>query len=84
VTCIFGDNQSCIKLSENHVFHDKSKHVKIKYQYIRDMVQKGVVQLKYIGTDDQIADVLSLDQASVKGKVSVLQGKAWRGPKGLP
>jgi hypothetical protein len=34
VTCLFCDNQRCIKLSENPVFHDKSKHVKIKYHYI--------------------------------------------------
>ena len=30
-TCIYCDNQSCIKLSENPVFHDKSKHIEIKY-----------------------------------------------------
>lgn len=41
MTCIYCDNQSCIKLSENPVFHDKSKHIEIKYQYIRDMVEKG-------------------------------------------
>jgi hypothetical protein len=34
VTCIFCDNQSCIKLSENPVFYDKSKHIEIKYHYI--------------------------------------------------
>ena len=44
-TCIHCDNQSCVKLPENPVFHDKSKHIKIKYHYIRDMVQKGVVKL---------------------------------------
>ena len=37
-TCIHCDNQSCVKLSENPVFHDRSKHVEIKYHYIRDMV----------------------------------------------
>ena len=37
-TSIHCDNQSCIKLSENTVFHDKSKHIEIKYHYIRDMV----------------------------------------------
>jgi hypothetical protein len=37
-TLIYCDNQSCVKLSENHVFHDKSKHIEIKYHYIRDMV----------------------------------------------
>ena len=44
-TCIYCDNQSCVKLSKNPVFHDKSKHIKIKYHYIRDMVQRGVVNL---------------------------------------
>ena len=34
VTCIFCDNHSCMKLSENLVFHDKSKHIEIKYHYI--------------------------------------------------
>ena len=37
-TCIYYDNQSCVKLSKNPVFHDKSKHIEIKYHYIRDMV----------------------------------------------
>ena len=39
-TCIYCNNQSCVKLSENPVFHEKSKHIKIKYHYIRDMVQR--------------------------------------------
>ena len=43
-TCIYCDNQSCVKLSENSVFHDKSKHIEIKYHYIKDMVQRGVVR----------------------------------------
>ena len=37
-TLIHCDNQSCVKLLENPVFHDKSKHIEIKYHYIRDMV----------------------------------------------
>ena len=44
-TCIHCDNQSCVKLSENPVFHDNSKHIKIKYHYIGDMVQRGSVKL---------------------------------------
>ena len=39
-TCIYCDNQSCLKLSENPVFHDKLKHIEIKYHYIRDMVRR--------------------------------------------
>ena len=44
-TTIYCDNQSCIKLSENPVFHDRSKHIEIRYHFIRDKVQKGVVKL---------------------------------------
>jgi hypothetical protein len=38
VTTILCDNQSCIKMKENLVFHDRLKHIKIRYHYIRDMV----------------------------------------------
>jgi hypothetical protein len=38
-TLIHCDNQSCMRLSENPVFNDKSKHIEIKYHYIQDMVQ---------------------------------------------
>jgi hypothetical protein len=44
-TLIYCDNQSCVKLSKNPVFHDKSKHIEIKYHYILDMVQRGAVEL---------------------------------------
>jgi hypothetical protein len=37
------DNQSCVKLSENPMFHDRSKQIEIKYHYIRDMVQRKAV-----------------------------------------
>jgi hypothetical protein len=37
-TVIHYDNQSCIKLSENPVFHDQSKHIEIRYHFIRDWV----------------------------------------------
>jgi hypothetical protein len=44
-TVINCDNQSCVKLSKNLVFHDKSKHIEIKYHYIRDMVQRKEVHV---------------------------------------
>jgi len=58
-TCILCDNQSCVKLSENLVFHDRLKHIEIRYHYIRDMVQKGVVRLQYVATDEKFAYVLT-------------------------
>ena len=65
-TLIHCDNQSCVRLSENPVFHDKSKHIEIKYHYIQDMVQRGAVELWYISTDEQIADILTKPLSRVK------------------
>eukprot|EP00253_Pinus_taeda_P026032 PITA_26032 len=63
---IYCDNQSCIKLTENPVFHKKSKHIEIKYHFIRDYVQKGVVKLEYISTNEQVADIFT--KALPRGK----------------
>ena len=66
-TVILCDNQSGIRLSENHVFHDRStKYIDIKYHFIRDMVQRGVVRLDHIGTDEQVADIIMKPLGKVK------------------
>jgi hypothetical protein len=40
---IYCNNQSCVKLLENPLFHDKLKKIEIKYYFIHDKVQKGEV-----------------------------------------
>ena len=50
------------------MFHDKSKHIEIKYHYIRDMMQRGAVKLQYVATEEQIADVLTKPLARLKFK----------------
>ena len=55
-----------MNLSEDPVFHDKSKHIEIKYHYIRDMVQRGVVKLQYVVMEEHIDDVLMKPLARVK------------------
>ena len=57
-----------MKLSKNPVFHDKSKHIEIKYHYIIDMVQRGAVKLRYVATEEHIADVLTKPLPMVKFK----------------
>ena len=58
-TSVLCDNQSCIKLSENLVFHDRTKHIDIRCHIIRDYVQRGDVQLKYIPIGEQMVDILT-------------------------
>jgi hypothetical protein len=53
------DNKSAIELSKNPVHHDRSKHIDTRYHYIRECIENGVVDVDHIGTDDQLADILT-------------------------
>jgi hypothetical protein len=60
------------------VFHDESKHIEIRYHYIRDMVQRGAIKLQYVSTDEQIANVLTKPLSHVKfehfrGKLGIVR-----------
>ena len=48
------------------MFHDKSKHIEMKYHFIRDMVQGGVVRLQYIATNEHITDMLNKTMSMTK------------------
>jgi hypothetical protein len=65
-TIIHYDNQSCVKLFENHVFHNKSKHIEIKYHYIKYMVQRKAVHVQYLSTHEQVASVFTKPLAKTK------------------
>ena len=53
------DNQSAIQLSRNPVFHDQSKHIDVKFHYIRECVEEGRVEVEPIDTKAQLADILT-------------------------
>jgi len=72
-TVIYCDNQSCIKLSANLVFHDRSKHIDIRYHHIRDCVQRRIMLLSYIPTEDQDADILT--KALIRRKFEYHRGR---------
>ena len=58
-TVIFEDNQSAICIAKNPQFHGRSKHIAIKYHFIRDQVDNNNVELRYCRTNDMIADMLT-------------------------
>jgi hypothetical protein len=60
------DNQIYVKLSDNPVFHDRSKHIEIKYHYIRYMVQRKTVHVQYLSTHEQISDIFTKALAKTK------------------
>lgn len=55
---IFEDNQSVIHLLHRWE-HRRLKHVDIKYNFVRDYYFKGVVQVEYVNTKEQIGDILT-------------------------
>ena len=56
---LFGDNQSTQELSKNGIKSERTKHIDIKYRYVTDEVASGRVQLTWISTTQQLADVLT-------------------------
>ena len=56
---IFVDNQSAIALAQNPVNHQRSKHIDIKYHFIRSEIQNGCIELEYISTDNNTADMFT-------------------------
>lgn len=53
------DNKSAMALAKNPVFHGRSKHIDIKYHYIREQVNDGKIELNFCKSEDQIVDILT-------------------------
>ena len=59
------DNESAIKISYNPVQHSKTKHIEIRHHFIRDHIKWGDIDIVYINTQEQLADIFTkpLDKA---------------------
>ena len=66
LTSIYCDNQSCIKLSENLVFHDLSKNIDIRYHHLRDCVLRQIMLSEYIPMEEKDVDILTKALSSCK------------------
>ena len=53
------DNQSAIHLTENPVFHARTKHVEVHYHFVREKVLRGEINMKYVKTEGQVADIFT-------------------------
>ena len=54
---IFSDGQSAIQLCKNPVFHERTKHVDVRYHFIRETISSGAMKLEKISTADNPADM---------------------------
>ncbi|GKC41364.1 hypothetical protein Tco_1059086 [Tanacetum coccineum] len=77
IVSIFYDNTSAIAISNNHILHSRTKHIDIRYHFIRDHILKGDIELHFISTEYQLADIFTnpLDEPTftrLKAKLGML------------
>jgi hypothetical protein len=53
------DNTSAISVAKNSVFHKKMRHVERRHHFLRDYVEKGNIEMRYIDTERQLADIFT-------------------------
>ena len=56
---LYGDNQGALALAKNPVSHQRSKHIDVRYHFIRSHVNSGLMNLMYVPTQENIADVFT-------------------------
>jgi hypothetical protein len=56
---LYTDSQSALKLSMNQMVTNRSKHIDIRYHYVRDCVQNGQYDLKYLPSANNLSDILT-------------------------
>ena len=58
-TVIQVDNRSTMELAKNPVNHERSKHIDVRFHFIREHVKKGSVELVHVASQDQVADIFT-------------------------
>jgi len=58
-TTLYVDNQSAIKLSKNPELHKRTKHIDIRYHFLREKYESGEISIAYIPFEIQKADILT-------------------------
>jgi hypothetical protein len=53
------DNESAIRMADNPVEHSRTKHIAIRYHFLRDHQQRGDIEIAYVNTKEQLADIFT-------------------------
>ncbi|KAM0041859.1 putative RNA-directed DNA polymerase [Helianthus debilis subsp. tardiflorus] len=56
---ILCDNKAAIQISENPVQHDRTKHIEVDRNFIKEKIETGVIELPFVRSEDQLADILT-------------------------
>jgi hypothetical protein len=53
------DNESAIRMADNPLEHSRTKHIAIRYHFLRDHQQRGDIEIAYVSTKEQLADIFT-------------------------
>ncbi|XP_066319982.1 secreted RxLR effector protein 161-like [Miscanthus floridulus] len=73
------DNQTAIALVKNPVLHDRSKHIDVKFHFLRDYVDRGQIVIEFVETGRQLADILT----KPLGRLRLMELKEMIGMEGV-
>ncbi|EWM20025.1 putative polyprotein [Nannochloropsis gaditana] len=65
-TVIMEDNQACIAMGNNPITHKRTKHIDVRYHFVREKVESKEVELVYIPTQHQLADILTKPLSNIR------------------
>ena len=74
---VYSDSQSAIHVSKNPSFHSRSKHIQVRYHWVRDVLDDKELYLEKVHTDDNGSDMMT--KSLLKGKHDVCCTKAGMG-----
>jgi hypothetical protein len=74
------DNESVIYMADNPVEHSRTKHIDIRYHFLRDQQQKGDIEIAYVSTHNQLADIFTkpLDEktfSKLRNELNILDSR---------
>jgi hypothetical protein len=74
------DNESAIRMTDNPVEHSRTKHKDIRYHFLRDHQQKGDIQIAYVNTHNQLANIFTkpLDEkifSKLRNELNILDSR---------
>ena len=83
---LYRDNKATISIAHNLIHHDRTKHVEVDGHFITEKLEKEVINIKYIPTDQQVADIftkglprLAFDFLTSKIGLIDIYSQAWGG-----
>ena len=65
-TVLFQDNQGSIAIGNDSIVNKRTKHIDIRHHFVRESIKNKEVQLKWVSTHDQLADIFTKGLLKIK------------------